>query len=1330
MSPLPVRSARRAGALAVLAAALAVPVAEAATITVNNSADYSFGDGPSDQDGKGCTLRKAIANANNNAKTYQACAAGSGSSNTIAFNGVSQITLGDYGSPFYINRNLVIQGPVIIDGSSEGDIFRVAIGGVDLSIESVTLKNGSNSAVKIMSSTSSFSANACAFVDNSSPSSGGGAIDSSGVIHINACSFENNASNGGAYGGGAIRLSAPEPSTISNSSFTNNSAKASGGAVHYSNPGPLASLTISNSNFLNNSAEAQNGASEGGGAIFHQDGLLTLLNSIFTHNTVTGDEGRGGALHLAVGSPTAILEHNLFTLNEASGEDALGGAIYAARAALVSGNSFISNRAEDNGRGGAIAASVKIKGSMDLEYPGFMLSNSTLHDNRATYGGGVYNFGAESGSVERGITLIHVTLDGNQAAQQGGGIYASEIQANEPPETDLRNSILSGNTAGSGKGNCSASIALPVLNNGGNVVWPADSCDALPAFAGSDVGDPRLGAPMPSVPPPVIVMEPQNGSFALQHGDPDTCADFPIFQLDQRLFPRPTPGGTPCDAGAFESSAGPPAPELDVKPDAGLAFGQVTVGTTATLQATVSNPGTLPLDGLELAVTGAGFSLDSDTCGATLAAGGSCSVVVAFQPVSGASFSGQLQASADDGLSDAITLSGSGFVATPGLNLEPDAGLNLGNQTVGGTSAFQTATLTNTGNVGLSGIAFQVAAPFQLAAGGTCSGSLAAGASCTQRVVFAPTQPGAASATLSVSSSQGPNDGIVVSGNGTTPPNLVLAPADGLAFGRVPLGTQSGIRQATLTNTGTATANLLGFNWIGVQNGFALVGDDCPSSLLGGQSCTLDFRFTPPGSSAVNALFRAQASIFLYTSNTIELTGQGYSPARLLIVPESGIDFGAVQTGTTSEVANLSIRNMGGEPYELTEVGVAPPFTATPGCALPTTIVPGAACPVQVSVTPTQDGEVRSNVFARGDAPAADPGQTVELSHQVPVRAEGFTPADLVLSPAGGLAFGPVAVGQTSASKAVTFTNPGSLDLFMLGFSLPAPFQIVSENCSLTLPGGASCQAQVAFAPASEGDSNGNLNASGIPSGQGSVLRSLPLSGNGFTPAPQLTWTPTPGLHFGAVTVGTNSPTQTATLTNLGPGVASIGISLGLTPGFQIAANSCGATLAAGAQCTVQVRYAPVAVGAAASALIANAGGGVSQQLPLSGEGVAAGQPAFQSTPGAPGPLTFAAALGQASTRTVQVSNVGSATLHVGQPGLSGTGAGDFLILTPMPMQLAPGASQAVQISCTPNAGGGRNASLSLATTDPAKPSVLFGLNCEGLVPLFRNGFERDPADL
>lgn len=1330
MSPLSVRSARHAGALTVLAfaSALALPTAQAATITVNNSADYSFGDGPSDQDGKGCTLRKAIANANNNAKTYQACAAGGGSSNTIVFNGVSQVTLGDYGSPFYINRNLVIQGPVIIDGSNEGDIFRVAIGDVNLSIESVTLKNGSNSAVKIMSSTSSFSANACAFVDNSSPSSGGGAIDSSGVIHINACSFENNASNGGAYGGGAIRLSAPEPSTISNSSFTNNSAKASGGAVYYSNPGPLASLTISNSNFLNNSAEAQGGAAEGGGAIFHQDGLLTLLNSIFTHNTVTGDEGRGGALHLAVGSPTAILEHNLFTLNEASGQDALGGAIYAARAALVSGNSFIYNRAENDGRGGAIAASVKIKGSMDLEYPGFMLSNSTLHDNRATYGGGIYNFGAESGSVERGITLIHVSLDGNQAAQQGGGIYAAEIQVGEPPETDLRNSILSGNTAGSGDGNCSASIALPVLNNGGNVVWPADSCDALPAFAGSDVGDPRLAAPMPSVPPPVIVMEPQNGSFALQHGDPDTCADFPVFQLDQRLFPRPAPGGTPCDAGAFESSAGPPAPELDVKPDAGLAFGQVTVGTTATLQATVSNPGTLPLDGLQLAVNGAGFSLQSDTCGATLAAGANCSATVAFQPASGASFSGQLQASGDGGLSDAIALSGSGFIATPGLNLEPDAGLDLGSQTVGGTSNFQTATLTNTGNVGLTAIAFQVAAPFQLAAGGSCNGNLGAGDSCTQRVVFAPTQPGAASATLSVTSSQGPNDAIVVSGNGTTPPNLVLAPADGLVFGRVPLGTQSGIIQATLTNTGTETANLLGFNWIGVQNGFALVGEDCPSNLLGGQSCTLDFRFTPPNSSPVNALFRAQASIFLYTSNTIELTGQGYGPARITIVPD-GVDFGLVQTGVQSPTANLSIRNTGGEPYELTEVGVGAPFVVTPGCAIPTTIVPGAACPLQVHVTPVQDGEVRSNVFARADAPAADPAQTVEISDQVPVRAEGFTPADLVLGPPGGLAFGPVAVGQTSPPKAVIFTNPGSLDLFMLGFSVPAPFQILEDDCDLTLPGGASCQAQVVYAPVANGDSSANLNASGIPSGQGTVMRSLPLSGNGFTPAPQLSWTPTPGLHFGAVTVGTNSATQTATLHNLGPGVASIGISLGVTPGFQIAANACGPTLAAGAQCAVQVRFAPGASGAANSALIASAGG-TSQQLPLSGEGVAAGQPAFQSTPGAPGPLTFAAALGQASTRTVQVSNVGSATLHVGQPELSGTGAGDFLVLTPMPMQLAPGASQALQISCTPNAGGGRNASLSLATTDPAKPSVLFGLNCEGLVPLFRSGFERDPADL
>ena len=71
---------------------------------------------------------------------------------------------------------------------------------------------------------------------------------------------------------------------------------------------------------------------------------------------------------------------------------------------------------------------------------------------------------------------------------------------------------------------------------------------------------------------------------------------------------------------------------------------------------------------------------------------------------------------------------------------------------------------------------------------------------------------------------------------------------------------------------------------------------------------------------------------------------------------------------------------------------------------------------------------------------------------------------------------------------------------------------------------------------------------------------------------------------FGSRTVGSPSPSQTVTLSNTGNiplSIASI-TRAGANPGdYQITSNACGATLAAGANCVVAVRFNPTATGLA-----------------------------------------------------------------------------------------------------------------------------------------------------
>lgn len=157
-----------------------------------------------------------------------------------------------------------------------------------------------------------------------------------------------------------------------------------------------------------------------------------------------------------------------------------------------------------------------------------------------------------------------------------------------------------------------------------------------------------------------------------------------------------------------------------------------------------------------------------------------------------------------------------------------------------------------------------------------------------------------------------------------------------------------------------------------------------------------------------------------------------------------------------------------------------------------------------------------------------------------------------------------------------------------------------------------------------------------------------------------LSLSPTP-LAFGNVAVG-NTPTLTLTLTNGGTGGAT-GIAVGTFPtGFSrpagAAGGTCGTTLAAGANCTFIVQFAPTAAIAysgtvAISANVAVTGSPVS----LTGTGLAQGRLSFSLTGTVPAgvslgnstvlgvtvpTLLFGLQTGAAKVATVSVTNTGS----------------------------------------------------------------------------------------
>jgi hypothetical protein len=112
-----------------------------------------------------------------------------------------------------------------------------------------------------------------------------------------------------------------------------------------------------------------------------------------------------------------------------------------------------------------------------------------------------------------------------------------------------------------------------------------------------------------------------------------------------------------------------------------------------------------------------------------------------------------------------VPLSGAGGAANA-VQIEP-ASLSFGTTGVGEASSTQVVTVTNTGTVDLNVFALNVSGAFELA-NNSCTATLAAGASCSAGVVFAPLAAGPQTGALTASSS--------------TLPASVQAPLAGMGF--------------------------------------------------------------------------------------------------------------------------------------------------------------------------------------------------------------------------------------------------------------------------------------------------------------------------------------------------------------------------------------------------------------------------------------------------------------------------------------------------------------------------------------------------------------------
>jgi Abnormal spindle-like microcephaly-assoc'd, ASPM-SPD-2-Hydin len=281
-----------------------------------------------------------------------------------------------------------------------------------------------------------------------------------------------------------------------------------------------------------------------------------------------------------------------------------------------------------------------------------------------------------------------------------------------------------------------------------------------------------------------------------------------------------------------------------------LAFGNVQVGSNASLSETVKNTGGSTVTISSASVGNAAYSISGLTLPASVAAGQSIAFTVKFAPSATGTASGNLSLVSDAANSPlTIPLSGTGVTAVTAGNLSGNpTSLAFGNVQVG-SDARLSETVTNTGGstVAISSASLGNAA--YSISGLTLPANLSAGQSVTFNVTFEPGTATSITTTLTLVSNADNSPLIIaLSGTGTAPGQLGVSPAS-LNFGDVVVGASSTL-SSSLSATGAAVTVSSATS---SSPEFTINGLSLPAVLSIGQSLPYSVTFTPQTSGTATA---------------------------------------------------------------------------------------------------------------------------------------------------------------------------------------------------------------------------------------------------------------------------------------------------------------------------------------------------------------------------------------------------------------------------------------------------------------------------------------------
>jgi hypothetical protein len=655
-----------------------------------------------------------------------------------------------------------------------------------------------------------------------------------------------------------------------------------------------------------------------------------------------------------------------------------------------------------------------------------------------------------------------------------------------------------------------------------------------------------------------------------------------------------------------------------------LTFAGQPVGTVSSVQTvTLTNTGSLPLS-LEQPATSGDFAETDNCANSTVAAGASCVFQVTFAPGATGNLAGQIVVGANVyGGQIAIGLSGTG-TAAGAITLNP-ASIVFPPVDVGTSSTpATTVEASNGGSQPVTFTAITVTGPFSVSTSFTnaCgTGPLIAGSACPVAVTFTPTQSGAAAGALTFTDSAGTQT-VLLSGTGLAPATDGLIPSS-LTFPNTAQGQFSPPETVTVTNTGDVPLTSILFSVSGefviASSSSGMSTGTCTSTLAPHSSCAINVQFAPTQLGAIAGVLTISDSL---RTQTVPLTGTGVPPPALSVNPSS-LTFPSQPPLVASGPQSVTVTNTGGASL----AGLSMQITGAPtgvfsisATSCVATLAAGASCVVQIVFNPQTTGGSAGVLNISSSSPG--------VAASVGLAGTAQTASGINVSPAM-LSFGAVLPGVTSTAQTVTISNSSAFIVPALSVSVSQGFSWTQYTCVGSLAPGASCTIGVSFAPTVSGAASGTLTVS---SAAIATAATVTLSGIGAVGASIQV---SPGsIDFSTTGVGQTSAPVTLTLTNQGTAASVNGLTLTAPVGFLLVNNTCAATLAAGASCTVGVEFSPQSAGAASGNLTIAATGATTQTIALQGTG-------FDFTIGLLGPNTQTVSSGLPAGYTVVLTTLG-----------------------------------------------------------------------------------------